>query len=214
MLAFGLLAKPAAASMITTASWVPDVLSDGTAAGTLNGIGLTLSTIVISPNTPNIGYTYQATTWWNTGLGTSPWAPYSSGDAAVIGTKTSNSTQTIAFTSSITNPILLATFGDANTTLNFGSLPLTLLSSNNATLSGSVITFGAGASDSVNDGFAVMITGTFGPSTPLSFGYSVAPSAGVDSIAITLGEVPEPASLGLAFAGVFGLWIYRRRAVC
>jgi hypothetical protein len=91
---------------------------------------------------------------------------------------------------------------------------LTLLSSNNATLSGSVITFGAGASDSVNDGFAVMITGTFGPSTPLSFGYSVAPSAGVDSIAITLGEVPEPASLGLAFAGVFGLWIYRRRAVC
>jgi hypothetical protein len=207
----GALAGTAGASMITTATWAVDGISDGVGVGVLNGISLAYSS-------PLYGISTQGGNYWNTGLGTAPACGGAGGcsdtSAAFFGADGAAAAQQITFGATIVNPILFVSYGHGGSSLNFGSLSLTMLSSNNASLSGDVVTFTASPGNTVDDGFAVRINGTFGPSTPLNFTETSFQTNSVyqlDGMAFTLGEVPEPASLGLAFAGVVGMWFYRRR---
>jgi hypothetical protein len=113
-----------------------------------------------------------------------------------------------------------ANFTDANTSLDFGPLVLTLLDSNNAQLAGSVVSF-LGSLKSLDDGFAATINGTFGPGSPIVFIYDTSPGD-YESFAFTVGipvdvaAVPEPSTLASAgIATLIGLgvaWCRRQRA--
>ena len=203
----GTFANVAGASMITTTTWAPDLVPDGLGAGMLNGVTVTYSTIadaaryagetVVSPNSD-----------WNAIFGTV--CPCSDVSGGVFGTESLAALENIHFSSPVLNPILFISDGDAGSSMNFGSTVLTFLSSNNAQLTGSVVTF-VGANNTAIDGFAARLNGTF---TDINFTYSfqgAGVNGGYTSAVFSLSEAPEPASLALAFSGVFGLWIYRRR---
>lgn len=81
--------------------------------------------------------------------------------------------QTISFSTTITNPVLLVNFADADSTMNFGAQSITVLQTHNAQFAGGVFTF-TGATNSFDDGFAARINGTFGPGTPITFDYVTA----------------------------------------
>jgi len=81
-------------------------------------------------------------------------------------------TQTITFSAAVTNPILLVNYTDPGGSYNFGPLSLTFLSSNNASLSGSTVTF-PGSDGGFDSGFAAQINGTFGPENSLTFTDSI-----------------------------------------
>jgi hypothetical protein len=218
----GALASTAGASMIlgNTATWAVDNSQDGVGTGILSGVTLNYTTL---SGHANSGVSYQNVNWWNVGAGTAAEcntcydqsATPNFPSAAMIGANAGTpQTDTITFTGGqIVNPIIFMDWGNPGTTMDFGSLTLVMLSSNNASLSGSVVTFGAGATNSINDGFSAEILGTFGPSQSLSFIATAQPTiyGTFDGVAVTLGDVPEPASLGLGLVGIVGLCLYRRR---
>ena len=98
--------------------------------------------------------------------------------------------------------------------MDFGSLSLTLLSSNHAQLAGDVVSF-AGSTNSFDDGFGLQINGTFGPSSSISFNYTeITPGEfNFDSVAFTVGvsAVPEPSTLVLGLIGGAGMIAFGRR---
>ena len=200
-------AAPAGASTITTVKWAVDSVKDGFGTGMLDGVTVTYNTL-----TGISGASYNGINWWTVGAGTSAVCSPCSDDpsASTMGTNTRGFQESISFSAAVVNPILLITYGSLNSSIDLSGLSFALLSSNHTQLSGNVITFSAG-SHTIDDGFAVQLNGTFGPQAPITFGFT--PGNGeLDTIAFTVGQVPEPASLSLAFAGVFGLWIYRRRS--
>jgi hypothetical protein len=161
---------------------------------------------------------------WNTSLATNDavMAGVTNLEGGIFGTLSGTASplsfvQTVTFGANVTNPILYVNFSDANTTLNFGALSLTLLDSNNAQLTGSIVSF-PGSANNFNDGFAARINGTFGLGTPIQLNYiSQGSVTGFDSVAFTIGlqpaAVPEPSTLGL-LAGVVGLvGVWKRRSL-
>jgi hypothetical protein len=134
---------------------------------------------------------------------------------------TSPATQTILFSSPVKDPVLLVNFTSADSTMNFGTLPISFLSSNNAQLSGDIVTF-TGSTSSADDGFAAQIRGVFDASHPLTFTFSTLGTnpqqPGFDSVGFTVAAppgtiIPEPPSLALLGLGAIALagWRWQRK---
>jgi len=216
-LVVGLGPARAQAQFYDTVNWVPKTTADGMGSGTLkNGsIAVTYTTAVGAHS--NSGFTYPIN--WNTSLATA--AGVGMGvNHLLAGTLGENpgapQVNTVTFSATVTNPIFLLTFADADSTYNFGAIPITFLSSHNAQLAAGVVTF-LGAGDSVNDGFAAQLIGTFGPSNPLTF-LSTALTSESQTFTVGLAIVPEPSSLvliGTVFLPLAGasVWMRRRRKV-
>jgi len=199
-----------------TVNWAPKMTADGTGSGTLSGGTIAVTYTTVAGAQGNSGFTF--TEPWTTSLATA--AGVAGGVShllgGTLGELASPQIQTITFSGTVTNPIFLLNWADADTTYNFGSVPITFLSSNHAQLAGDIVTF-VGAMNNPNDGFAAQLIGTFGPSNPLVFLSSAA--GGNATQVFTVGiAVPEPSSLVLIGA-VFvpltaaSVWMRRRRAV-
>jgi hypothetical protein len=106
------------------------------------------------------------------------------------------------------NPVLLIDFADPTVTYNFGSLSVTALSLNHASLSSGILSF-PGANDTDGDGAAIQVLGTF---STLSF--SAADSGGrTDTQRFTVATtVPEPSSIVMgSTASLLGLCAIGRK---
>ena len=194
-----LISVQAHADPIDTVAWAPDSALDGTGTGTLAGGTITVnySTVVAG----NAGLSLNDN--WNVSLATD--GAVGSGathlTGGIFGTVNTASPQlqTIAFSSNVTNPILYINFGDTTSSMNFSTVPISFLDSNNAQLTGSVVTF-AGANNNFDDGFAALLPGSYGPGNPIRFTYSTTVS--FDSTAFTIGlgaqaTTPEPNTIAL-----------------
>lgn len=207
------LGDRASAAMLTTVVWAPDGSADGTGTGTLPGSNTVTYTTAVGFNAgTSLGVN------WDLPLGTDGAVSdgVTSKTAGVLGGPAGGSVQTITFTQTVVNPVFLANFLNPGDVFDFGPNAITLLDSLNASAAGNVVSATA-ATDGFDDGFGVMIAGTFGPGTPLVFTYTsdgIGPD-GLQSVAFTVGvfTVPEPASLtlvGLAAAGVTARRLRRR----
>jgi hypothetical protein len=200
--AFGLVPGVATAGIIDTVNWAPDTTENGTGTGTLAGgtITVTYTTSVGGPI--NAGETFSNRDW-STGLGTAAAAPdgttYDTGGALGEYAGVTQS-QVITLSQNVTNPILFFNFDDPQSSYNFGTLPLTLLASHNAQLASDIVTFN-GSSNTVNDGFAVQVGGTFGPGQDITFSASSTINA-TQSVTVGLASVPEPSSLLMAATAI------------
>ena len=207
-----LLALPAGAraGLLDTVNWAPDTTVDGTGTGTLGAATVTYTTVIGF----NAGETFTFT--WPTDLGTNAVAGMGVTNltGGVFGASTTPFLQTITFSSAIVNPILLVNFLEPGDVFDFTGNSVTLLDSFNATLLAGVVSAGAGASDSSNDGFALQFNGTFGPGTPINFLFTAPGNhGGLDSVGFTVGitAVPEPSSLALLGFGAASLVGWRMR---
>lgn len=162
---------------------------------------------------------------WGTTLGTNgivdltpiPAAPLANG--GVLGSTGALQTTTITFGAAVVNPYLLINFADATSTMDFGTASFNIISKFHSAFAGDVVTF-AGATNAVDDGFAIQLVGTYGPTKSLSFIYGdTATNGGGATVGFTVGvaAVPEPGQLALASCiGVFvyaSSWLRRRRTV-
>jgi hypothetical protein len=184
---------------LNTVSW------DGGTTGTLGSIVVTYTTT--TPPGWSTGYTIPEV--WTTSLATSSVATtVTSETGGVIGGSVSGAIQTITFSAAVVNPILLFNYTIDGETFDFGSATVTFLSGHNAALAGDLLTF-VGSGNTSNDGAALQLTGTYGPSNPLTFVYTYVGNA--DTVGFTVATVPEPGALGLLAVGAVGLIAARRR---
>ncbi len=212
--ASGLVPTVGTAGVVDTVNWAPDASEDGTSAGTLAGgtIAVTDTTSVGGPI--NAGEVFGGREW-SMGLGTAAAAP----DGTTFDTGASlgefagtPQVQTLTLSQNVVNPILFFNFDDPQVTYNFGALALTVLASNNAQFNGGSVSF-LGSANTVNDGFAVQVTGTFGPNNSISF-QAISTVDATQTVTIGIASVPEPSSFVLAGTAVvmgLGVWTKRRR---
>ena len=209
LLTLTLLAPGAQAGLnLDTVNWVASAGGSGSGTGTLSGGTITVTFASIPGE--NSGATISDD--WTTSLATTAAVSSVTNKTAGVYASTSSLspvTQTITFSAAVTNPILLVNYADASATYNFGSLSLTLLSSNNASLMGSTVTF-PGSGGDFNSGFAAQISGTFGPGSPLQFTDSIPEGFNPDAFTIGLASVPEPSTFGMAIVGALGMISYGR----
>jgi len=184
------------AAAVNVATWTTSSGNTGggtlTATGSLNGNSLTLLTAAVPPNSGLTFFEDWTATPATNGYVTSQ-VPTSGNTGVAIG-EGASSTETITFLgAAVTNPVLLIDFADPTVTYVFGSLSTTLLSSHNASLSGSNILSFPGATDTDGDGAAVQINGTLSSIT-----FTATDSGGrtdTQRFTIATPAVPEPASL-------------------
>ena len=174
MLRFGVKATPA--GMLITVNWASDSTVDGMGTGVLNGTNQVGYTTAFGFNA---GESFP-TSLWASSLGTAgaTGGAVTFDTSGVLGGAVGGTTETIRFSQAIVNPILLINFlgspsgGYAADSFNFGSTTLSLLSANNATASGNVVSSTTAVTDLANDGFGIQLNGTFGPANALVFAYS------------------------------------------
>ena len=223
-ISIGLSASHARGGGLETVNWVsPNPVADeiaGTGSGTLGSdtVGYTTVPGGLGNAATTIGDNWNANlaTAGAVGSGASNLTGGVLGTVPGPGNSTPNSiVENISFSGTVIDPVLLLNYTDANTSMSFGNLSLSVLSSNNAQLTGDLLTF-TGSSNSFNDGVALQINGTFGPTQSLTFYYTeITPSvSNFDSVGFTIGQaVPEPSAfvLGLAsIVGMIGLGLRRR----
>ena len=143
-----------------------------------------------------------------TSTGTVSWATAAGSDAVVGGGVQSTTARIVTlgtpggtvawirFTPPLTDPVVLVSGLSPGTTLNFGT-GVTLLDSNNATINAGtgLISASATATGAANDGFAVRVTGTFGPTdfvNSLQFTYN---SAGGPTAFTVASPAPVPSDV-------------------
>jgi hypothetical protein len=220
MLLAGVKATPA--GTLITVNWALDSTVDGMGTGVLNGTNQVSYTTAVGFNA---GESFP-TSLWATSLGTAgaTGGAVTFDTCGVLGGALGGTTETISFSQAIVNPILLVNFlggpsgGYAADSFNFGNSTFSLLSANNATASGNVVSSTTAVTDSANDGFGIQLNGTFGPAKALVFTYSSDGngSNGLQTVRFTIGTaaVPEPSGLillGLGLCGVLGYGRSRRQ---
>jgi hypothetical protein len=189
-----------------TVNWVADSTNDGMGTGQLDGITVN----------------YQSASGFNSGETIAEnWPSYQGTNAAtsvtfqiggILGGGTTGTTETISFSASVANPILLVNFlGGLNSPhfdgdlFNFGVNSFTVLSEFNATQSGNTMAATTSVTDSADDGYAIKFDGTFGPGNPLSFTYTSdgLGQDGLQTVGFTIGttsvsgSVPDSGSTAL-----------------
>lgn len=91
---------------------------------------------------------------------------------AVYGTTGGNSTS-IAFSATVVNPVMMVNYIDNGAAMDFGANSITLLDGSAGggapSVTGNKVSANGG--NNVSDGWAVQVSGTFGPSTPLVFSF-------------------------------------------
>jgi hypothetical protein len=207
---------------LITVVWAPDSTVDGTGTGTLGAHTVTYTTAIgFNAGTSGTGEL------WASDLGTAlaTGGSVTSDTRAVLGgAGVPGTTETITFSSSIVDPVLLVNFlggpvSNLGDTFNFGANSFTLLSSFNAMASGNTVS-STTPTDTANDGFGLRFNGTFGPGTPLQFVYTsngLGPD-GLQTVGFTVGiaSVPEPTSLVPFAVGLASICMFacarRRRA--
>ncbi len=200
----------ARASVLDTVNWAPDTSIDGTGTGVLGGTTTVTYSTAVGFNA-GVSYPENWASYLGTAAATGGSVTYQSG--GVLGgasPSVGGTTETITFSSTVTNPILLVAFlGGQGTyaadTFNFGPNSYTLLSSFDATSSAPVVSGTTADTDIADDGFGIQFQGTYGPGNPLVFNYSSDPTNGLafddglQSVAFTVGvplsTIPEPSTL-------------------
>jgi hypothetical protein len=200
------------AASVTVATWTANPNTGGglvTVSGTLGANSLTLQTAAVPPNAGSAFFEdWTATPATNAYvMSQSP----TSGNTSIAIAQGASTTETLTFTTPLVNPVLLIDFGDPTVTYNFGTLSVTALSLNHASLSSGTLSF-PGATDTDGDGAAIQVNGTFS-----TFSFSASDSGGRTdtqrfTVAVTI--VPEPSSIVMgataSFVGLF--WGWRKRS--
>ena len=200
----------ARASVLDTVNWAPDTSIDGTGTGVLGGTTTVTYSTAVGFNA-GVSYPENWASYLGTAAATGGSVTYQSG--GVLGgasPSVGGTTETITFSSTVTNPILLVAFlGGQGTyaadTFNFGPNSYTLLSSFDANVfrrrsflappqTRILRTMGSGfSSKALTDRKSTVFNYSSDPTNGLAF------DDGLQSVAFTVGvplsTIPEPSTL-------------------
>lgn len=202
-LAFLLLFTKAAIADVDSVDWT--AINATTASGTISSINVSLTT----ENYVNSGQVFTGT-WTNIAknLGT-----VSSTEAMSLGYQDQGtSTQTVTFSSTVTNPYLMFNYlDDAKFDFtNSSASSINLINTESAggatmSLSGNVVTV-SGTADSSTEGFVIQLIGTYNNSNPVSFTIQDTGSADStdESVGFTIGIPSSLKSIGGNISGLSG----------
>ena len=97
---------------------------------------------------------------------------------------------TMTFSHSVTDPVIMLNYASNTGSMDFGATSITLLDGNPAaSVAANVVSLSSPGSNEDSDGYAVLVTGTFGPRTPLTFTYkddSGATPAGTGGLGVAI----------------------------
>lgn len=199
-------------------NWDPDTTQDGDGTGTISS-GNFVSTVTLDSGDGALNGGITLDVDWSTSLATDG-AQTINSNAMVIDTLAAGATNTgtITFSQAVTDPIFLVAYFDPNATfriLGVSQASTTLLDANNAqydsavTADTAIIPLGTPV-NSINDGFALRLNGTY---SQITIQYSR--SGVTDSVAFGIqanaDTVPEPVAGSLALLAALPLLVRRRR---
>lgn len=155
-------------------TWTSGSLGSSSGSGTF-ACGVSAS-VSMAAGGFNSGIAYSVD--WSSATGTAaafPGGVTPASSIAILANNTGNA-GTLSFGAEITDPVVLVAYIDPGAEMDFSPNPITVLSSHSGaggtpTVVGSKISLSGPNVDTVNDGWAVKVTGTFGPtsgSLPLS----------------------------------------------
>ena len=199
--------------------WAPGTAGTASASGAFE-CGTTVE-LVTAAGLANSGIGFPVD--WTTSTATD--AAFSGGISpssavAIYGNSVGNA-GTISFGIEVVNPVILVNYIDPGAAMDFGTAPISLLDWNSSTIGATPSIVGSKISletnvDSLNDGWAVQVTGTFGPTSgpmPFTFfstldstaGFSIALPSGTECVPVTTTTTtttaPAPEPVPVRFAG-------------
>lgn len=154
-------------------TWVSGAIGSSSGSGSF-ACGVT-ATMTSATGNYNSGVAYPVD--WSTSAATA--SAFSGGvtpaSAIAILAQSSGNVASFAFGAEIVDPVVMVSFIDPGAAMDFGPNPITVLSYNSSaaaspTVVGNKISLDGPDVDTVNDGWAVKVTGNFGPTSgPLPF---------------------------------------------